>query len=102
MCVPTFQPGFQRDGSTSATANCAIADAICYVKMKSGDAFGGGTWVCDDSNPGNNCSCLDKSWQTGLNNICTQLGDCGTKANYIGKFGYEHTDIITITNGTVA
>lgn len=92
MCVPKYPPGFNRDTSNNVIGGevCGQASSVCYVKYEKAV---GGEWKCTD-----NCSCLDSSWQSGLNSICTQIGDCGTKKNYIGSFGYKYSDIIKITD----
>ncbi len=62
----------------------------------------------------NNCECLGSglssvwnqyggkdygnSWKEARQNICSQLGDCGNKVNFIGNQGYPQTDIQVITN----
>lgn len=93
MCVPKYPPGFNRDGG-DATANCILASAVCYVKFEKGVSTGG-NWKCTQ-----NCSCLDSSWQTGLNNVCNQLGDCGNKINYIGKSGKTQVQIKMVNIST--
>ena len=35
-----------------------------------------------------NCECLDESWKEDMNNICTSIGDCGEKTNYLGFKGF--------------
>jgi hypothetical protein len=63
--------------------------------MKKGIFAHGGEWYCPETvNDKNNCSCLENNWEIKLNNICTQLGDCGDKKNYLGQFGYAY-DFIT-------
>ncbi len=88
VCVPKYQPGFEREKSTDTNndvvQSCGVANAVCYVKMEKPLI---GDWRCA-SGSSSNCSCLDANWKTSRNNICTQMGDCGDKANYIGKKGY--------------
>jgi hypothetical protein len=91
-CVPAYQPGFMRDGTSDSIINCGLATSLCYVLMEK-PKFMGGDWKCAA-----NCSCLDSTWAPGLNGICTSLGDCGYKKNYIGTNGYKN-DVITITKG---
>jgi len=101
ICVPKYQPGFLKTIS-DATANCASANTVCYVKMKKWwlDKDKEENCKCDNSKPENNCSCLDSNWNVSINQICTSLGDCGLKKNYIGIFGYP-TAVQTITQGNV-
>ncbi len=97
VCVPKYQPGFYRDGSSDTIINCGLATSVCYVKMSK--ALWEGDYKCDTSNPNNNCSCLDAAWQEGMNKICTSLGDCGNKKNFIGKLGKQYPDVIKIIRG---
>jgi len=87
-CVPKYSPGFERDGSdtTIGGETCALAGSSCLVTYEKTGVFGG--WKCI-----NNCACKTSAWAEGLNGICTQMGDCGVKTNYIGESG-----INTITN----
>jgi len=91
VCVPKYPPGFERDGSNNVVGGdaCHQADAICYVKYEKHLWQGEEQWKCAE-----NCSCLKSDWKNGLNAICTQLGDCGNKKNYIGSYGYQFSDII--------
>jgi hypothetical protein len=97
VCVPKYQPGFYRDGSSDTIINCIMASSVCYVKMSK--AVWEADYKCDTSNPSNNCSCLNAAWQTGLNNICTSLGDCGNKKNFVGTLGKQYSDVIKIIRG---
>jgi hypothetical protein len=106
VCVPKYAPGFERavekeeeDGSTVVTP-CGIASSTCVVKLKEHWTSWGG-WKCDSGFLGtkydeNNCSCVEdadgnydggKYWASKFINICTSLGDCGSKVNYIGELG---------------
>jgi hypothetical protein len=107
MCVPKYQPGFERDGSNNVIGGeiCGMSSAVCYVKMQKAV---GGDWYCDENDDGSNCSCVYSdndydggvAWATSLNNICVQLGDCGIKTNYKGISGYAQANIIQITNSS--
>jgi hypothetical protein len=115
LCVPKYPSGFDRDASSTVVGgtSCGQSSSICYVKMKSPTAaerlFGKKEWTCSggwlsgifgsDADP-NNCSCIGGSedqgqgWGKKLNNaICTHLGDCGNKKNYVGAFGYAYNPI---------
>ncbi len=88
-CVPKYQPGFERDTKNNVVGGeiCGMSSAVCIVKYEKG--LLGGDWDCAE-----NCYCLKDEWQAGLNSICTQLGDCGSKKNYIGTLGYKYEDVI--------
>ena len=117
ICVPKYAPGFDRDQTNQVVggASCGIASSVCNVDMiKIGLS---NTWTCKaDEGAGifngfksftNNCSCIGgvgnddegAAWGIQQNKICTQMGDCGNKTNYIGNFGYPNTQIVTQTVG---
>jgi len=89
ICLPKYTPGllFWDDvgkyGDVSVAKDiCPTASASCGVKYK--DALIGGKHQCIE-----NCSCLDSkgAWQQSLSKICSAMGDCGIKVNYLGKDG---------------
>ncbi len=90
VCVPKYAPGFERTSASDVVGGemCVAASTICVVTYEKQGAMGG--WYCKD-----NCYCLKDAWQNALNGICTKLGDCGSKTNYIGKSGYAYDDIVT-------
>jgi hypothetical protein len=109
ICVPKYQPGFTRDGTTDVVVNCQQATSVCYVKMQKWWLSGrvnpeNAQWKCAPDTIGfkNNCSCLESTWEKGLNKICTSLGDCGNKTNYIGEFGYQESSIQIIEGNSTA
>jgi hypothetical protein len=99
MCVPSYPTGFDSTSTTTAP-DCGYATSFCFVKMQKGLI---GSWYCNTHDASSNCSCLydaggnydgGKTWATGLNdNVCTQLGDCGNKINYIGQGGNTQNQI---------
>ncbi len=96
ICVPNYAPGFSQTPSSDTTSSCAGASSTCIVRMEKSI---GGSWTCSPDSTflgwsgKNNCSCLSPNWQTQMNNICTQLGDCGNQKNYLGKDGYTQSQI---------
>jgi hypothetical protein len=110
VCVPKYSPGFTRDGDEKANvvASCGLASSICVVKM---EKHIGGSWRCDHGffgNKGgdNNCSCVEdsagrydggKTWASKISTVCSQMGDCGQKVNYIGSQGYQNESLIITT-----
>ena len=113
LCVPKYSPGFDRDPSNQVLggASCQIASSTCYVMMvKIGTSD---KWTCKPNEDSglfngfksftNNCSCVGGennndngvAWGIQQNKICTQMGDCGNKTNYIGSFGYPTSQIST-------
>lgn len=109
VCVPKYSPGFERDERNSVIGgeSCALASSQCNVKLDSCALFSMGVcdtpgvnsqgnivvhigtekWLCDQSYPNSNCSCLLDNWADPLNNVCTAMGDCGVKVNFIGQNG---------------
>ena len=86
-CVPNITPGleFWASGGT-ASQQCSLGDQSCVVKYTKKLYT---DWKCEE-----NCECLDIEAKVLANNVCSSLGDCGAKANYIGKFvdkGYKIT-----------
>ena len=83
-CVPNYPPGFENSGNDTTTiiggASCSQADSSCLVTYAKIGVLG--SWNCVS-----NCMCETNGWAQGLNGICSQLGDCGVKNNYIGKSG---------------
>jgi len=108
VCVPKFAPGFIRDSAEDVTASCALASSICIVKMEKHII---GKWQCDkglggDKGDENNCSCVEDAngkydagvtWSNKLSKVCTNMGDCGNKVNYIGQPGSTNTSVIITT-----
>jgi hypothetical protein len=118
ICVPKYSPGFnliEEEEGVVDGESCTVASTTCAVVMvKKGldnhwkckeeetpIKFWGITWKEGFEN---NCDCIGgegendggEEWAKDLNNICTQLGDCGIKTNYVGKLGYSF-DPIKIT-----
>jgi hypothetical protein len=82
-CVPRYAPGFERDATTS-TDRCGLASSVCYVFYNKSGILG--SFECDEEN-GGNCYCETESYAEEMSNICSSLGDCGVKKNYIGNYG---------------
>lgn len=99
ICVPKDYPGSYHGESKdpNVTESCKRATSVCYVKMEK-PIFG--SWTCNSGNPNNNCSCLSSSWKNNVNNICTQLGDCGLKKNYLNKDGFSYEPVSIQTGST--
>jgi len=84
-CVPKIAPGL-KFWEDSATDVCVAGNTICVVKFEK-KIIGGKKCV-------RNCHCLEPQWEEKQNKICTSLGDCGAKINYINVYtdkGYEKT-----------
>lgn len=83
-CVPKYQPGFNFWEEGSAEEICNTASMKCNVVFEEGLISGK---ECIQ-----NCECLTKEWEDDMNKICTSMGDCGSKRNYIGVKGYHDED----------
>ncbi len=95
-CAPRYPPGLDlKDNLESSEEYCAVASNTCTaVFVKEARAFGAGgiEWKCKL-----NCDCVDgddpdsakpsQKFVQEMNDLCTSLGDCGTKVNYIGVPG---------------
>jgi len=105
LCVPLRAPGFGRQTNSKTYGGesvCKMASSVCFVGTPDSGAevCGGATGALKDEM---NCSCLDKYdgnadtylWKDTMNALCTSLGDCGSKVNYISESGYSYPDIIT-------
>jgi hypothetical protein len=116
ICVPKYAPGFERKESSTTDCtlgssgcvvnNCNLASSVCVVKLKKG--LFAKDWKCVHGLFGgkrdeNNCSCVEDSsgsydggtyWASQFANVCTSLGDCGNKVNYIGERG-SNTEYLT-------
>lgn len=80
-CLPINPPGLKFWEGLEAQNLCSKANAQCVVTFKKG-LFGGEE--CDK-----NCHCLSEGWALDRAEICTALGDCGPKLNWIGEEGYK-------------
>lgn len=79
FCAPREVPGFDLNARGEGAASiCAMANQKCtvvYVKeLTSG-------WTCKA-----NCDCEKPKYAEQMNDLCISLGDCGSKANYLGDF----------------
>lgn len=86
-CVPDVAPGLEFWGSDGAASQCDLVSSSCVIKYEK-KLIGGKKCV-------ENCFCdIEENPSTAIQalNICSSIGDCGPKANYVGKFvndGYE-------------
>ena len=88
VCVPKFAPGFDFwNTAGDATKICGSASTQCVVTF---DKSLLGTKTCKD-----NCDCLTSSWENSMANMCTSLGDCGNKVNFVGQAGFKQKSYIT-------
>lgn len=79
-CVPKIPPGFDFDSDEGATV-CAQANAVCPVTYEKG--LVGGDWECVE-----HCECLPGGeLEKKRVELCTSLGDCGPKTNFVGVKG---------------
>ncbi len=80
-CVPENSPGLNFWSGGEAASVCAQANALCPVTYEKG--LVGGGWKCVE-----NCECLPGGeLELKRAQLCTAMGDCGPKTNFIGQFG---------------
>lgn len=96
ICLPKYPPGFDQssDGQQGANGVCGFGTNKCvavFVKKSAFLGLGGCYWECVA-----NCGCVaekktdpnsaqpSRNFVQEMNNLCTSLGDCGTKVNYKG------------------
>ena len=114
ICIPLYTPGFDRtsDVAGESGATCSLGDSVCVVNYSVPVGHGALTGSVSDLSLEekkqyckHNCQCLNRTeaeitageveWQTTMNSMCTAIGDCGTKNNFIGRPG-EPRQIIFI------
>ncbi len=81
VCLPKNSPGLKFWESEEAKSICAQANDNCVVTYEKKI---GGDWKCSD-----NCHCLKENWKKDRSLVCTALGDCGPKINWVGEEGYK-------------
>lgn len=102
-CVPKYAPGFDFwAGEGYGPEVCSVGSSVCVVKYEIG-IFGSKKklakkdWEDKKKKCVENCQCIPDGsaenikWVNMMNNICTSLGDCGNKQNYLGYFGDNKT-----------
>lgn len=127
-CVPKFAPGFDFwANTTDSVPSCALANTECVVTYEVSWIRNRERALADKeiedriSKCSGNCYCIPgykdgmaknkyeknkpawhpksyESWITSLNLVCSSLGDCGNKLNYIGEPGEERDDTIDSGN----
>ena len=80
LCLPKYPPGFDTstpEFASVADTQCSQATTTCKMTYQKSIL---GKWKCKA-----NCGCMARL-ETEMNKVCTSLGDCGGKANILGKF----------------
>ncbi len=84
LCTPKYSPGFsveENGRGEGAESICSLANQKCtYIKVKK--LFG---------NQEINKECITNKFTEQMNDFCTSLGDCGAKANYLGKISESYS-----------
>lgn len=98
-CVPKYAPGFDFwSGEGDGAEICNIGTSTCVVKYETNifinrANFATWSWATKKKYCVENCQCIpdgsteNKNWLNTITNICTSLGDCGIKKNYLGGLG---------------
>ncbi len=87
-CIPKNTPGTEFWQGDDAKIVCALGNAQCIVKFEKG-LLGGEK--CKE-----NCDCLTPEWQKQRATLCSSLGDCGPKTNWLGQQGYKSGFNVTV------
>lgn len=88
-CVPLDTPGIKFWDSEEAKSICSLGNAQCVVTYEK-DLFGKEKCV-------SGCECLGDGWAKERGELCSALGDCGPKINWLGVSGYKDGYKVTIT-----
>jgi len=84
VCAPKYPPGFdltENARGEGGEAFCNFATQTCtYIKVKG---------VFSDKVINKNC--LTSAFTEQMNDLCTSLGDCGGKVNYVGTFSSSYS-----------
>jgi hypothetical protein len=81
ICLPKNSPGLKFWEGEESRQICGQGNDACivtYTKKLTGD------WKCEK-----NCECLEQGWEDDHKLVCTSLGDCGPKINWIGSKGFD-------------
>lgn len=109
-CVPAYPPGFDNESATNGVAGgalCSLADVQVYVHYQRPllGQIVGGNWSCTEncnvkSDP--NATSANPAWIDMMNGLCTHMGDCGNKVNYIGVEGddFSNASVQNCAEGT--
>jgi len=89
VCLPKNPPGLRFWEGEEAKNICALGNDFCIVEFEKGHLDS--DWKCVK-----NCECLEKEWEEEHTEICSGLGDCGPKVNWIGETGYRPSYNVSI------
>ena len=78
ICLPNYPPGLKFWSEGDASKICSIGNSMQTLNYTT-TIFG--TKTCKD-----NCDVLTPKWVQKMNGVCSSLGDCGGKSNYIGVY----------------
>ena len=86
-CVPAIAPGFDFWSSEGdAQSVCSLASETCVVEYEK--KLSRGKKIVKNE------KCLDDSWEAEKNQMCINMGDCGSSVNYLGIQGYHNESAI--------
>lgn len=77
ICLPNSPPGLEFWQEGNAGSICSLGNSRQTVHYEEG-FFGSKECV-------ENCDVLTGEWVTGLNRVCTSMGDCGSFSNIAGR-----------------
>ena len=99
-CAPNYAPGFDFwNTEGDAESACSLASTMCVVTYKRGYE---GVFEKEDWKVKGEKTCLDDdknvipSWEANMNEMCMNLGDCGSSINYLEVQGYHEGSAVSI------
>lgn len=81
VCLPKNSPGLKFWAGDESKNVCAQASSTCVAKFEKG--------LLGEEKCVENCDCLTDVWTKERSSICSAIGDCGPKINWIGEKGYK-------------
>jgi len=89
ICLPDVPPGLKFWDEGDATKICSLGNSKQTVGYET-NIFG--TKKCKT-----NCEVLETKWLEKMNGVCSSLGDCGAKNNFVGR--YTDDGVLWKSNG---
>lgn len=91
ICLPDVPPGLKFWEEGDASQICSLGNSKQTVGYET-NIFG--TKKCVS-----NCEVLETPWLEKMNGVCSSLGDCGAKNNFLGK--YTDDGVLWKSNGKI-
>ncbi len=109
VCVPKNPPGFDFWNPEGDAENiCSVSSTECVAKFEKG-ILPGSDWKCvenchccvngKDAEGHTYKGCTGQYYEEYKDEVCSALGDCGQKQNYIGRKGYNDDENPLLCDG---